>query len=263
MTAAVTVSMPYYRTPDTVRRAVRSVLDQTRSDLLLIVINDGDNPATIWKPLADIRDERLVRFDLAQNRGRYYCDAVTLAACGTPWWTVHDSDDWSDPDRHQAMLDASSDDVDVVFTGYIRYRRDGHVGGRRLPRMHLPGSQLHFVAPQCALWRTDALRAIGGPNPAWRIGWDTLMVSVAAAHLRCTRIGHCGYHATRRDGSLTTSGNTGMRSARRRATHIELGKLWQRVRRIPTDRVAAKLAAPAHLSNAVRTDAARLAEVLP
>ena len=71
----ITVSMPYYACPATLGRAVESVLGQTHRDLTLVVVNDGDRRSP-WPLLADIDDDRLVRFDLAENRGRYFADAI-------------------------------------------------------------------------------------------------------------------------------------------------------------------------------------------
>lgn len=100
----ITVTMPYYRSPETVRRAVDAVLGQTHTNLTLIVTNDGDQDTPPWPALADITDPRLVRFELPENRGRYFADAVTLAACDTPWFAIHDADDEAEPTWLSTLL---------------------------------------------------------------------------------------------------------------------------------------------------------------
>jgi len=73
----VTVSLSYFQRKEQVRRATESILGQTYTNLTLIVVNDGDDDPP-WDQLADIRDSRLVRFDLKSNHGRYFADAVVL-----------------------------------------------------------------------------------------------------------------------------------------------------------------------------------------
>lgn len=74
MAGTVTVVIPTYRNPGTLARAVESVLAQDYTDLVCLVINDGADPADTWAPLAHLNDPRLVRFDLTENRGRFYAE---------------------------------------------------------------------------------------------------------------------------------------------------------------------------------------------
>jgi glycosyltransferase involved in cell wall biosynthesis len=63
----VLVSIPYWRTPELVEKAVRSVLKQTHRDLVCVVVGDGDEP-----PLSKVRDSRLVVHSYSTNRGAYF-----------------------------------------------------------------------------------------------------------------------------------------------------------------------------------------------
>src|ERR1051326_6628430 len=94
----ITVSLPYLTGRPSLRRAVESVLGQTHGDLTLIVINDSGPPEP-RDLLADIKGPRLVRFDLGANRGRYFADAVALAASDDQYFMAQDAGDWSSPDR--------------------------------------------------------------------------------------------------------------------------------------------------------------------
>jgi predicted O-methyltransferase YrrM len=216
--------MPYRGCPDTVRRAVDAVLGQTHTDLVLVVVADGSdqNP---WPYLADITDERLVRLDLPEQRGRYFADAVTLAACTSPLWTVHDADDVADPGWLATMLAALEPaDADVVLTA----QRVHHLNGRAATERVIPwgdGAYRHH-AHMAGLWSTRWLREIGGPHPGYQIGYDTLLTGAALAAGRAVVLDDVLYDRHKRRGSLTTSPATGQRSALRRTTVARLRALW-------------------------------------
>ena len=223
----VTVSLPMYRAAETIADAVESILGQTFRDFRLVVVNDGEDPATAWRPLAHVGDPRLIRFDLGENGGRYRADAVTLAACETEWWTCHDADDWSEPDRLEKLL-AASGDADLVLGGYRLHRPNGeHRDRSPEPRLVRRPKPLRHVAHHTGLFRTDALRSIGGPNPDFRVAWDTFLVGVAVNTLRVAVVPEPLYHYRQRKESLAASIETGMGSAYRLGVHKVLRQAWQ------------------------------------
>lgn len=227
----ITVSLPYYQTPESVRRAVESVLGQTHEDLVLVVVNDGDAPETAWAPLRDLDDPRLVLFDLPENRGRYFCDAVTLAACVTPYWTTHDSDDWSDLERLKKLFSAAPGN-DAVFGGYTQHRKDGSTKEKHPKVEEILGSDtLRHVAHHTGLYRTAALRSIGGPHPQYRVAWDTFQVAVVANLFRWAVVPDPLYHYQQRPGSLVQAPATSMKSEYRQKLRERLAKHWQEFRR--------------------------------
>lgn len=256
---ALTVSMPTYGAGELVARAVESVLAQTYTDLVLVVLNDAD-PDSPWPHLAHIDDPRLVRFDLDANRGRYFADAVTLAACDTPWWTVHDADDWSDPTRLEELFDRqAATGADVVFGGYQQHRLDGRTIVRA-PTL-IPGQHRH-MAHHTAIWRTEKLRAIGGPHPDYRVAYDTLMVSLAVTTLTYAQVDEPRYHHAHRVDSLTQNDETGMKSPMRRYTHQKARHLWKRCIKADPARWPALLAPHPITARHVSDNAARLAQCL-
>lgn len=252
--------MPYYQTPDTIERAVWSVLEQTLSDLVLVVVNDGAS-STVWQPIAHIDDPRLIRFDLPENRGRYYADAVVLAATGTDLFTIHDSDDWSEPDRYQRLhTKLVQARAEVVFGGYRQHKLDGTTRDVRpsLQTMHRSGVLRH-VAHHTAIYKTEALRRIGGPNPTYRMAWDTFMIGMAARELKWCQVPDPLYHHCHRPGSLMQDPKTSKDSPARKALWVELrGNRWKHYlktgERPPVDPV---------LAAAVQSDADRLRTLLP
>jgi len=256
----VLVSLPYYQTPELVRRAVDSILGQTYRDLRLVVLNDG-GPSP-WSRLADITDERLVRFALTKNRGRYFADAVALAANPYEFFTVHDADDWSDSTRYQTLTERMNG-ADLACDGYIRHGLNEQVE-RHKPKPELIGHKssrsLWHIAHHKGLWRTEALRTIG-MHPGYRVGWDTYLGHLAALTLKVEWVSYYGYHQQRRKNSLVTSRATGIQSQLRAKAIEAMEEIWKQVKAEP-ERVTEICAPPPYLQALVEGEAERLRALL-
>lgn len=237
MTGTVTVVMAFYQTPETIRLAVDSILAQTYTDLRVLVMNDGDDPSRAWEPLADITDPRMVRFDLPEHRGRYYADYVALAACDTPWFHPHDSDDYSDPTRVERMVAAAeATGAEYVVAG-MTIHEDGTVKPYMPPVTkvkHKQGRNVWAQANYGTLWATDALRAIGGPHPDFYFAYDAMLATLALTRLRWTVLWDHGYHYVRRPGSLTTSEETGIAAPARKQAWERREAIWAQIAHAPT-----------------------------
>jgi len=255
----ITVTMPYHGSPTTIERAVSAVLTQTHDDLRLVVVNDGDTATPPWPHLADIDDDRLVRFDLPCNRGRYFADAVTLAACDTEWFAVHDADDWCEPDWLARLLAAAeAGSLDAVFSAQVCHGLDGRTRIERVGRLDCAGPRLRFVASHHGLYRTQALRRAGGYHPGFRVSYDTLVVNLMVLTGRAGAVDKPLYHRVARPGSLTTAETSGLGSPHRADSHARLAALYDAARAAGS---AAPVVAdaPGALRRAVEREAARLA----
>jgi len=261
---SVLVSVPYWRTPGTVRRAVESALAQTHRDLLCVVLNDGDSGAPPWPALDGVDDPRLVRHDLPANRGRYFADAVAArAAVGwCEWWMPVDSDDHLDPGRLAALLAAAGTEVDVVMSGWTQHLPGGEVRLRPLRRPAL-GTPVRAVAHLSSLWRPAFAAALA--NPGERMAWDQVMTTAAWTFGRVAVADDAGYHRVVREGSLMRSRTHGKGTRVRRAAKRRQRRLWREMRTGP-DLAAASAVLSDHLDRAtvrqVAHEAARLREVL-
>ena len=237
----VTVSLPYYNCRRYLLRAVHSILAQTHSNLTLVVVNDGD-PNPPWDLLAPIDDPRLVRYDLGVNRGRYFVDAVILAATPDPYLLIQDADDWSEPERVAALLDAvrgqHSERRQPPVVGAVsacRLWREGSSQGQLLtyPGLRRPLSErFEFRSDHHGLFRSDALSMIGGNYGGYRIGYDTLLINLLSMLGELAYVSRPLYHRQVRAGSLTTSQTTGMRSAQRSRVRQELAELYSAALRV-------------------------------
>jgi glycosyltransferase involved in cell wall biosynthesis len=118
----VTVVIPVYNDSERLRRAVRSIRDQTWTDWELIVVDDGSDDGTliVAEELAAI-DERVrviqqehVGHAIARNRG--------MAEARGEWIAVQDSDDYSSPDRLERQLAYLAQHPTVGALGTYGYR---------------------------------------------------------------------------------------------------------------------------------------------
>jgi predicted O-methyltransferase YrrM len=223
----VAVSMPYYRTQGTVRRAVDAVLAQTMPHLRLYLVNDGDRDTPPWPMLADITDPRLIRIDLPTNRGRYFCDAAVIAQACEPWIAIHDADDWSEPDWLAQLLAAA------LTTGAIAAVAPQWVHGRTStlepvhPTMRPGAGPMRHLAHHAAVYRTDVAQHLGG-HPGYRIGFDTLWTNLVAMCGPIAVVDRPLYHRGIRPGSLTTHPTTRRGSAARQSARRRLNDLYRR-----------------------------------
>lgn len=109
----VSVILPVFNAACTVARAVQSILEQTLSDLELIVVDDGSDDETVSIVRA-IRDPRLRL--IQQSHGHVASAANTATAHATaPLIARMDADDYAYPNRLQRQRDLLlRQDVDVV-----------------------------------------------------------------------------------------------------------------------------------------------------
>lgn len=253
----VMVCVPYYGTPDLVEKAVRSVLAQTHRDLVCVVIGDGEEP-----PLSQITDPRLVVYTTPENRGTYFATAVALAACDTEWFSIHASDDWSEPD-HIERLVAASDGVDIVFGGSVEH----HGRHAKLRPVHFDRAGLrprHVASIATGIFRTAKVQAFGWwSHPEFRIGYDSMMVNLALRVLPWRHVaGEYGYHRVIRENSLTRNPETGLHSKVRRKASNRRAALWDQVTAAPVKDWPRLLAPAVEVEAAVTAHADQLRALL-
>lgn len=221
----VTISIPYYRSPATIRRAVMAVLNQTYDDLICVVTCDGDRKTPPWRHLADITDSRLIRHTLTENHGRYYADAVVLAATRSEWFTVHDADDAARPDWLRSQLDlAQKSNAQAVFCAHTISDPSGSRTVLDTPK-RFNGSLQHY-AHMAGLWRTDFLRQLGGPRPDFRVGYDTMLTGAAMATGKVAVHPDVLYDRYLQISSLTRSPSSRVGSPLREQSRRWITRMW-------------------------------------
>ncbi len=99
----VSVVIPTFGRPELVCRAVRSALGQTMRELEVVVVIDGDDPATL-AALETIDDPRLRHLSQPQKRGAGHARDTGAAASRGEWVAFLDDDDEWLPEKLQRQL---------------------------------------------------------------------------------------------------------------------------------------------------------------
>lgn len=99
----LTVIMPVFNTAPYVAKAIESVLAQTHLDFELLIVDDGstDNSSAVAR---GFQDSRIRVFANESNAGKVAVCNDALNHSRGKYVTVHDSDDYSSPDRFQQQI---------------------------------------------------------------------------------------------------------------------------------------------------------------
>lgn len=270
--STVTVTMAFGRPAgapgahEWLRQAVESILAQTYTDWRLVIVNDAD-PVSPWPLIADIDDPRIVRFDMARNRGRYFIDAVIFEAFEPELWALQDPDDHCEPDRFKRMVPLALEHG-AGFAPTWLYVGDqpplfDTTGMQEPPK---PNRIRHMVGYGSGVISGERLRAIGGFHPGFRVAYDTYMMNAIKLVGPWVALDEPPLqHKLKRPGGLTMTKETGMRSPHRRAARGHLDHLWrqswsQHERRQPID-IVVRQDVPVPLRRDVSREAARMRAV--
>lgn len=118
----VSVVLPTYNRADSLPEAIDSVVDQTYEDFELIVVDDGSTDGT-ESIVEDVDDERVQYVGFEENRGANVARNAGIEAAEGRYIAFQDSDDRWCPrklEQQVARMDSTSDEVGVVYTGWLR-----------------------------------------------------------------------------------------------------------------------------------------------
>lgn len=222
----ITVSIPTHNTSHKLlRRSVLSAIAAQGVDHRVVVVRDGGSP------LDDLPDDpRLVVFELPQNMGRYFADAVVTNALDGGYWCPLDSDDWIEPGHYAKMLQAAESNGAVV-SRYWRHQPRKQAFIQEPARAGLSSDRSGFVHlfHWCSgLYSMDRVRLAGGVHPGYRVGYDTLFGLMIALTGPVDVSDSIGFHWCRRVGhSLTTAPETRFGSVHRSQAKAQLRVLWE------------------------------------
>lgn len=262
----LTVSVPTYRTPPPLlARCLEGLLAQTVPDLRVVVTADGDEPPD----LPELSDPRVTLFHQPTNRGRYYADAVVLAACDPGgWFAVHDADDWAEAEMYEGLIAHALDStVDAVTAPFWRHETGKRPAVIQQPQPQEPAAGFRHITHWCAGVQTvERARRAGGVHPGYRIGYDTLFSLMVALTGPVGVAPHARWHWQRRDGSLTRSRATHPGSVERGRVKVTLTRLyaqaWEAYTQGGDPGQVIRNSIPAELAAEVETDAVRLRGLL-
>jgi len=114
----VTVLIPVYNCGDYIEKAVKSILEQTYSDLQVLICDDGSTDNTL-DVIRSLRDERIEILHFEQNIGKVSAVNKALTSVKGKYLAMQDADDWSEKTRIEKQVNCFNDsELAVCFTGY-------------------------------------------------------------------------------------------------------------------------------------------------
>lgn len=165
----VSVVLPTFNRADIVMQAIGSVLQQTFSDLELIIVDDSSTDAT-WSKLSRITDPRVRLVANTGAKGGAGARNHGVGLARAEWICQIDSDDLWSPDMLEhlvAGIERASPAVGVVYgsdhwiefeTGAVRRRRRAELAGYAYKRVF----ERDFYHHCAAAIRRTAFESVGG-----------------------------------------------------------------------------------------------------
>ena len=140
--------MPIYNTAAYLSRCIESLVNQTYSDLQIILIDDGSTDesgaiADEWQT----KDPRIEVYH-QQNQGQSAARNVGLQHAKGEYIAFVDSDDYIDSNYFSTMLQAADDTTDCVQTGYRRVKQNGE-----MIKTYRPKHFYQYTSPCMRLYR--------------------------------------------------------------------------------------------------------------
>ena len=190
-----------------------------------------------------------MRFDLGANRGRYFADAVALAATDDQYFMIQDADDWSSPDRAALLYETLREgNAGAAFCAVNEYPATtaargtaGAAGGEagaaglamRPAKLSFadcagaPRPRLMPISHQAGLYRAEALRAIGGCYGGFHSGYGILLAGLIALTTRLAYLDVPLYHRPRHRNPSAGRAGAGPDPAARRALRARLDVIYR------------------------------------
>ncbi|MEH1930423.1 glycosyltransferase family 2 protein [Nostoc sp.] len=124
MNPKVSVIIPAYNTEAYIAKAIESALEQTLTDIEVIIVDDGSSDKTV-EVAKSFTDQRLKVIVNQQNLGVSAARNRALKAAQGEWIAVLDSDDWYAPERLEKLVllaeqknaDMIADDLHLIRDG--------------------------------------------------------------------------------------------------------------------------------------------------
>jgi len=122
MSPKLSVIMTAYNSEELIRRAITSVLNQTFSDLELLIVNDGSEDNTV-EVVHSIQDDRIRLLDNPTNSGTYFSRNIGMLHAKGEFIAFVDSDDLVSPNRFKRILDFLEQEKNILYveTHYVRF----------------------------------------------------------------------------------------------------------------------------------------------
>ena len=150
----VSVILPTYNRATLLPRAIRSVLEQSYTDLELIVVDDGSDDDTA-DVVGNIGDSRVRYLQLARNQGICAARNRGLHEAKGEFLAFQDSDDEWDREKLEKQIRflEANPEADIVYCDMYRQRADGSVFYLRSPSIR----KGMLINPETGYWQSYML----------------------------------------------------------------------------------------------------------
>lgn len=196
----ISVIVPVYNTASYLSRCIASLVNQTYSDLQIILIDDGSTDesgaiADEWQT----KDPRIEVYHQT-NKGQSAARNVGLLHAKGEYIAFVDSDDYIDSNYFSTMLQAADDATDCVQTGYRRVKQSGE-----MIKTYRPKHFYQYTSPCMRLYRRGFIECHHLRFPEGMIYEDVVFsIDLWLAHPTYKIIPYCGYNYTLNTSSTTS-----------------------------------------------------------
>ena len=222
----VSVVMTVHKWNDALPLAINSILDQSHTNLEIIIVDDASPEKDVQRYQPLISDSRIKYHRMDSNQGTYACRNEGISIASGEYITFADSDDWNHPKRiEEAIHELKEKNAYMTHGRYIRMKIDGSISidSGRPARFSLVSM----------FWVTEILRnKLGGFDGRVRFSADSELFERARRVfgtkkiLRNSRIEVIALH---HDESLTSSGDSKIDwvgPAKNRLSYVSQYRRW-------------------------------------
>ena len=138
----VTVFIPTYNVEKYVKRSIESIIQQTYSNLEIIIIDDGSTDRTV-EIIKRINDKRIKVYMNSKNMGIPFTRQRGLDLATGKYFAVMDSDDLAVSDRIEKEVGILEDmpNIDIVSSDYKLFKERI----KRVVKLHLSSAELKIL----------------------------------------------------------------------------------------------------------------------
>ncbi|MEH2282078.1 MAG: glycosyltransferase family 2 protein [Nostoc sp.] len=124
MNPKVSVIIPAYNTETYIGKAIESALEQTLTDIEVIMVDDASSDKTV-EVAKSFTDQRLKVIVNQQNLGAAAARNRAFRAAQGEWIAVLDSDDWYAPDRLEKLVSLANEINADMIADDVYFIKDG------------------------------------------------------------------------------------------------------------------------------------------
>lgn len=213
--AKISVIIPVFNCGDNIEFCVNSIINQTFSNIEIIIINDGSTDATHKKCLnLSLKDSR-IRYFSQENQGLAQTRNFGLSVANSDYICFIDSDDYIETNALDFMYkNAVNTDCDILVCGYFLQKKlsikkincDDILIDNQNINKHLPMlKNLHLIDPVWnKMYKKSFLENSGVLMPKGEIFEDTFFnLTLLKFSPKIAVFNNCFYHYLTNIGSIT------------------------------------------------------------